>query len=79
MKSLLTVLLLLPSLLALDIDLVYTWVDSSDQQWRQEYSSNVNQTLDENRFMNNGELLFSLRSIEKNLPFIRNVYIVTNG
>jgi UDP-N-acetylglucosamine-lysosomal-enzyme len=32
-----------------------------------------------NRFQDNDELKYSLRSIEKYAPWIRNVYIVTNG
>jgi len=31
------------------------------------------------RFKDNGELQYSLRSIEKFAPWVRNVYIVTNG
>jgi len=33
----------------------------------------------ENRFYDNDELKFSLRSLEKYAPWIRNVYLVTNG
>ena len=32
-----------------------------------------------NRFNDNNELKYSLRSVEKNMPFIRNIFIVTNG
>ena len=33
----------------------------------------------ENRFFDNDELKYSLRSLEKYMPWIRNVYLVTNG
>jgi hypothetical protein len=33
----------------------------------------------ENRFYDNDELMFSFRSLEKYAPWIRNVYLVTNG
>lgn len=41
-----------------------------------------NQLMDDfskNRFEDNNELKYSLRSVEKYAPWIRNVYIVTNG
>jgi len=33
----------------------------------------------ENRFFDNDELKYSMRSVEKHAPWIRNVYLVTNG
>eukprot|EP01116_Phalansterium_solitarium_P014565 TRINITY_DN3229_c0_g1_i1.p2 TRINITY_DN3229_c0_g1~~TRINITY_DN3229_c0_g1_i1.p2 ORF type:complete len:1966 (-),score=685.19 TRINITY_DN3229_c0_g1_i1:6465-12362(-) len=32
-----------------------------------------------NRFVDNNELRYSLRSVEKNAPWVRHIYIVTNG
>lgn len=66
------------------IDLVYTWVDSSDQQWldkKQEYSPK-NTLHDEStsaaRYLNRDELKYSLRSVWMYAPWIRNIYIVTD-
>uniref|UniRef100_A0A182WG63 LNR domain-containing protein n=1 Tax=Anopheles minimus TaxID=112268 RepID=A0A182WG63_9DIPT len=60
------------------IDVVYTWVNGSDPQFLDElarYSS----TRDNARYDDKNELRYSLRSLEKFAPWIRNVYIVTNG
>lgn len=65
--------------MAQDIDAVYTWVDGTDPVWQEEYFNFTNRTIDESRFRNNNELLYSLRSLEKFAPFIKNIYIVTNG
>lgn len=70
------------------IDLVYTWVDSNDPSWRREYLAHVDEiraqamltaSASESRWRSRNELLYSLRSIEMYAPFIRNIYIVTNG
>jgi len=39
----------------------------------------LNDITSSNRFRDNEELRFSLRSLERRAPWIRNVYIVTNG
>lgn len=66
------------------IDLVYTWVDGRDPKWLKEFrdaSAEQNITIKEddfnNRFVDNDELRYSLRSVEKNLPWIRFIFIVT--
>jgi hypothetical protein len=69
------------------IDAVYLWVDSSTAAFRQAfeaYGPTASQPADsdaqsENRFRDNGELRFSLRSLERFAPWIRRIYIVTNG
>lgn len=38
-----------------------------------------NEDIAENRFQDNDELKYSLRSVEKYAPWIRNIFIVTNG
>ncbi|WP_239648003.1 stealth family protein [Nocardiopsis ganjiahuensis] len=68
------------------VDAVYTWVDGNDPRWR----ANRNSYLEEagalnpdaasnSRYANRNELLYSLRSLEMYAPFIRKVYIVTDG
>jgi hypothetical protein len=66
------------------IDMVYTWVDGKDKDWletKNKYASPespYSNTAD--RFDDNEELRYSLRSVEKYAPWIRTIYIITyNG
>lgn len=68
------------------IDIVYTWVDGTDPIWRARKSEKLNQSGNvalasnsESRFMDNKELLYSLRSIHKYAPWVNNIYIVTDN
>ena len=67
------------------IDVVYTWVNGSDPKHFKNVNKykneNYTQTdiFNENRFFDNDELKYSLRSLEKHAPWFRNIYIVTNG
>ncbi len=79
----------LPDLHARDfpIDIVYTWVDDRDPNWRTIKSSHLPDgakiTIGEGRaahaerFRNRDELKYSLRSIEMFAPWVRNIYLVT--
>jgi hypothetical protein len=67
------------------IDAVYTWVNHADPEWQRmraefgdkdELATEEGQSLD--RFKNRDELRYSLRSIAKYAPWVRNVFIVTN-
>ena len=68
------------------IDVVYTWVDANDAAFnerRSEYLSN-GRTFDfaatcDARFTNRDELKYSLRSIMDYAPWVRRIFIVTNG
>ena len=70
------------------IDVVYTWVDDADPQWRERRD----QTLrEEGRpplgrmahgaflYRNRDELRYSLRTLERFAPFVRRVHLVTAG
>ncbi len=68
----------------MDIDLVYLWVDGSDPAWRKRRDEYIGiPTLGgancEGRFANNDELKYSLRSIAINAPWIRKIFIVSDG
>ncbi|KQY27168.1 stealth family protein [Rhizobium sp. Root482] len=67
------------------IDVVYTWVNDRDENWQAErasYSGKVvltDRANHDERFRNRDELRYSMRSIEMFAPFVRNIYLVTNG
>ena len=66
------------------IDVVYTWVDSSDPEWRRQrhehdstfevHNASAN---NEERYADRDELRYSLRALHLFAPFVRKVYIVT--
>ncbi len=70
------------------IDVVYTWVDDTDPQWR----ARRDQALHEEGrpplgrmahgaflYRNRDELRYSLRTLERFAPFVRRVHVVTAG
>ncbi|UYQ78862.1 stealth family protein [Glutamicibacter sp. JL.03c] len=70
------------------VDAVYTWVDSSDPDWQTSYSQFKNSvpaagshptSRDIARYTSRDELKYSLRSLEMNMPWIRQIYLVTAG
>ncbi|WP_025272496.1 stealth family protein [Haloglycomyces albus] len=66
------------------IDVVYTWVDGDDPQWRAKKAHHLGEEVPEHhradsRYKNHDELKYSLRSLEMYAPFVRNVYLVTDG
>lgn len=66
------------------IDVVYTWVDSTDATWRADHerhgrghaAHNVSADNEE-RYVDRDELRYSLRSVWMFMPFVRHIYIVT--
>jgi hypothetical protein len=68
---------------------VYTWVNGTDEAWQQKRKHALEQDADSQtreiyanvngRFRDNGELQYSLRSIEKYFPEVRRIYIVTDN
>lgn len=70
-----------------DIDAVYLWVDGADKRFQEQLghflprspSSSSKEDTSPKRFRNNGELRFSLRSLERYAPWIRRIHLVTNG
>ncbi|XP_008196078.2 N-acetylglucosamine-1-phosphotransferase subunits alpha/beta [Tribolium castaneum] len=64
------------------IDVVYTWVNGSDPRFVENlkyYVRKCDSWIDFSRYDDKNELLFSLRSLEKYAPWVRHVFIVTNG
>jgi hypothetical protein len=69
-----------------DIDLVYLWVDGSDEEWLYKKKRFLGEDVNHNteatskaRNADNNELIYSLRSVEKNAPWLRKIFIVTDG
>ena len=67
------------------IDLVYTWVDGSDEQWREKYADFVGVAVqsvpsanDAARFHSHDELRYSLFSTLSFMPWVRRVFVVTD-
>lgn len=68
------------------VDIVYLWCDSSDSVWQEKKNTELakykkpldKDSIGECRFIENDELKYSLRSLEKYAPWIRRVYIVTD-
>ena len=61
------------------IDFVYLWVDGNDPKWlekKRQHGGNAISSV--GRYVDNQELKYSLRSVEKHLPWIRKIFIVTD-
>ena len=70
-----------------DVDVVYTWVDARDPSFHAALRQHAAAELGEadlasaslDRYRNNGELRFSLRSLFSFAPWVRRIHILTNG
>lgn len=69
-----------------EIDLVYLWVDGNDPKWQAKRhlhdSDNAERDASadcKGRYADNDELKYSLRAVEKNAPWIRKIFIVTDN
>lgn len=58
------------------MDIVITYVNGLDPEWQKSYARTVGKPVLEKRFRDWGTLPFLFRAIEKNVPFVRNVYLV---
>jgi hypothetical protein len=72
-----------PGVFDKDIDVVYTWVDSSDPRWilkKRIFTGNEKGDSADNslRYLSRDELRFSIRSVVKNAPWVRRIYVVTD-
>ena len=63
-----------------NIDLVYLWVDGNDPEWLEKKQLFMDKKINTvGRYQDNQELKYSLRSVEKHLPWIRKIFIVTDN
>jgi len=73
----------LPEEIRFPIDVVYTWVDGQDPEWRRRKADAAGESYHEEsssdaRFLSRDELRYSLRSLHMNAPWVRKVFIVTD-
>lgn len=64
------------------IDFVIPWVDGSDLEWQREkakYSGKPTQDARDIRFRDWGLLRYWFRGVEKNAPWVNNIYFITCG
>jgi RNase P protein component len=74
------------------IDIIYTWVDHKCPKWNQKFSEYLSsdhfrlhqniynsEFMDLSRYRNRDELRYSLRSVDKYMPWVRTIFIVTDG
>lgn len=72
---------------AVPVDIVYTWVDDRDDEWRRRFETALArndgrlhpQAANASRYRSRDELRFSLRSVAMYAHFVRRVHIVTAG
>lgn len=60
------------------MDIVITYVNGADPQWQRTYSEYSPEPLITKRYRDWGTLRYLMRAIEKNLPFIDNVFLVVS-
>jgi len=60
------------------MDIVITYVDGNDPEWKKDYERYTKVPVMEKRFRDWGTLKYLLRGIEVNMPFIRNVWLVVS-
>jgi hypothetical protein len=73
----------LPEEVRFPIDVVYTWVDGQDPEWRRRKAAAAGESYHEEsasdaRFLSRDELRYSLRSLHMNAPWVRKVFVVTD-
>lgn len=67
------------------VDLVYLWCDDADAKWsakRKKYlpkNDYDEQAVCKGRFVQNDELKYSLRSVEKYMPWVNHIFIVSDN
>lgn len=61
------------------MDIVYTYVDGSNEEWRAYYKKCGGFSPPDIRVNDHGELVFALELLKRHCPWIRNVYVVHAG
>ena len=61
------------------MDVVITYVNGADPEWQRLYEQYAPQPAIAKRYRDWGTLRYLLRGIERNLPFVQNVFLVVSG
>lgn len=68
------------------VDIVYTWVNGSDPVWEEKKNEamkaqdiKIGKKAQAGRYIDIGELKYSLRCVEKFLPWVHKIYIITDN
>ncbi|MEU0830345.1 stealth family protein [Streptomyces sp. NPDC005969] len=75
----------LPDEVTFPVDAVYTWVDGADPEWIRRRANALGRTdyheqaISAARFTSRDELRYSLRSLHQFAPWLRTIYLVTDG
>ncbi|ALB53703.1 stealth conserved region 3 domain-containing protein [Cronobacter universalis] len=72
---------------AFPVDVVFTWVDNHDSQWRSKFEQYRDSHLQTQpgvehepaRFDNHNEIFYSVQSVLTFMPWVRRIYIVVDG
>lgn len=73
---------------AFPVDVVFTWVDNTDEDWQNRYRQTLQSLNPDNiglyaadpaRFSNHNELFYSVNAVQKFMPWVRRIFIVTAG
>ena len=57
----------------------YPITNNASTKYEMSFSSNATQANDNNRYRDSDELRYSIRSIVKNAPWVRRIFIVTDN
>ncbi|MET9696551.1 stealth family protein [Streptomyces sp. NPDC006529] len=73
----------LPEDIRFPVDVVYTWVDGDDPEWRRRRREQGGEgyhaeSANPARYLNRDELRYSLRSVEQHAPWVRRIFLVTD-
>lgn len=60
------------------MDAVITYVNGQDPLWQEDYARTLNKPVLAKRFRDWGTLKYLLRGIEKNMPFVENVFLIVS-
>lgn len=66
------------SALLSNMDIVITYVDGNDPEWKKDYEHYTDTPVMDKRFRDWGTLKYLLRGVECNMPFVRNVFLVVS-
>lgn len=72
-----------PEDVSFPVDVVFTWVDGSDEAWRRRRAQVTGETYhaeanNDERYLDREELRYALRSLHAFAPWVRTIYLVTD-